>query len=199
MLKLLKDCKSVSRNQNGLTMVEIMMTLLIFATVLAVVNNVFFTTQKLYGSTSQRAGQQMNTRAGLGVLVMELRAAAMDPSGTGVGQIVTADATQFRVQSDYNNDGNITTAEPSEDVTYTYNGTELQRNPGTGNQDMIPDVTNFAFTYFDANGVVLGPTPLTSANRDLIRSVGVIVRSTTVDGGDYDITTRIKLRNMEFN
>jgi prepilin-type N-terminal cleavage/methylation domain-containing protein len=42
-------------NNEGLTLVEVMMTLLIFATVLAVINNVFFTTQSLYSSTSQRA------------------------------------------------------------------------------------------------------------------------------------------------
>ena len=95
---------SMLRNSKGLTLVEIMMTLLIFAVVLAVVNNVFFTTQGLYTRTQQRAGLQMSTRAGLAVMMTELRGMGCDPTEAGIAGLRSATADSCRFQSDINAD-----------------------------------------------------------------------------------------------
>lgn len=188
---------SVTRNTDGLTLVEVMMTMLIFATVLAVINNVFFTTQNLYSSTSQRAEMQMNARSGLGVMMTEIRMAGCDPNGIGVIGLVRATQDSVRVRSDLNGDGVITTNEPSEDVLYFYNSaTEtLFRNPGTGAVAMVPDVSALSFGYFDENDQPLVPLPLNAARAALVRSIGINITSETTKGGELNSITRIGLRN----
>jgi prepilin-type N-terminal cleavage/methylation domain-containing protein len=187
----------VKRN-DGLTLVEVMMTLLIFATVLAVVNNVFFTTQGLYSRTQQRAGQQMSTRAGLSVMMTEIRALGCDPTDSGIAGIRSAGADSCRFQSDFNGDGAIQLIEPSEDVVYYYDS-DLEtvfRDPGTGPQVFITDVTQFAFQYFDDNNQQLGPLPLTNQLIPEVRSIGIVITTETPRGGEINSTARMGLRNL---
>ncbi len=189
---------SLTGNNKGLTLVEIMMTLLIFATVLAVVNNVFFTTQRLYSKTQQRAGMQMNTRAGLAVMMTELRSLGCDPTEQGIAGLRLAAADSCRFQSDINGDGVIQTNEPSEDIVYFYDAGQetVFRDPGTGPQLFISNVTQFAFLYFDANNQQLGPTPLNSQLIPQVRSIGITITAETPQAGEIDTMTRIGLRNF---
>lgn len=198
MKKTLVNSISLIRNNHGLTLVEIMMTLLIFAVVLAVVNNVFFTTQGLYSRTSQRAGMQMTTRAGMGVMMTELRAMGCDPTETGIAGLRNARADSCRFQSDLNGDGNITTNEPSEDIVYYYDpGLEtVFRDPGTGAQPFITNVTQFSFQYFDNNNQQLGPLPLTPQLISRVRSIGLVITAETPRGGEMDTSTRVGIRNL---
>ena len=185
-------------NNAGLTLVEVMMTLLIFAVVLAVVNNVFFTTQGLYTRTSQRAGLQMSTRSGLSVMMTELRAMGCDPTETGIAGLRSATADSCRFQSDINGDGAIQTAEPSEDIIYYYdpNQETVFRDPGTGAQTFITDVTQFAFQYFDENNQPLGPLPLDNQLIARVRSIGIAITAESTRSGEISTTTRVGLRNF---
>jgi len=189
---------SLLKRNNGLTLVEVMMTLLIFAVVLAVVNNVFFTTQGLYSRTSQRAGMQMSTRAGMSVMMTELRVMGCDPTEAGIAGLRNARADSCRFQSDLNGDGVITTVEPSEDVVYFFDpGQEtVFRDPGTGPQTFITNITQFAFQYFDGNNQQLGPLPLTSQQISQVRSIGIVITAETPRGGEMDTATRIGIRNL---
>jgi len=198
MTRSLKNSISLVTRNNGLTLVEVMMTLLIFAVVLAVVNNVFFTTQRLYSRTSQRAGMQMSTRAGLGVIVTEMRAMGCDPAEAGIAGIRRAKQDSCRFQSDLNGDGVIQTVEPSEDVVYFYDPAQetVFRDPGTGPQPFITNVTQFIFTYFDENNNLLGPLPLSNALIPQVRSIGILITAETPRGGEINTATRIGLRNF---
>jgi prepilin-type N-terminal cleavage/methylation domain-containing protein len=198
MRRLLANSISVFRNSKGLTLVEVMMTLLIFAVVLAVVNNVFFTTQGLYTRTQQRAEMQMTTRAGLAVMMTELRAMGCDPTESGIAGLRSATADSCRFQSDTNGDGAIQTTEPSEDIVYYFDPDQetVFRDPGTGPQVFITNVTQFAFQYFDANNQALGPLPLNNQLIPLVRSVGIAITAEAPRGGEINTTTRIGLRNF---
>ena len=189
---------SMLRNSKGLTLVEVMMTLLIFAVVLAVVNNVFFTTQGLYTRTQQRAAMQMSTRAGLAVMMTELRSMGCDPTETGIAGMRSAHADTCRFQSDINGDGAIQTVEPSEDVVYYFDSDQeiVFRDPGTGPQIFITNVTQFTFQYFDSNNQVLGPLPLNNQLIAQVRSVGIAITAEAPRGGEINTTTRIGLRNF---
>lgn len=189
---------SMLRNSRGLTLVEVMMTLLIFAVVLAVVNNVFFTTQGLYTRTQQRAAMQMSTRAGLAVMMTELRSMGCDPTETGIAGMRSAHADTCRFQSDINGDGAIQTVEPSEDVVYYFDSDQeiVFRDPGTGPQIFITNVTQFTFQYFDSNNQVLGPLPLNNQLIAQVRSVGIAITAEAPRGGEINTTTRIGLRNF---
>lgn len=185
-------------SNDGLTLVEVMMTLLIFATVLAVINNVFFTTQGLYSSTQQRAGMQMTTRSGLSVIVTELRSMGCDPMEAGIAGLRRATQDSCRFQSDINGDGAIQTTEPSEDIVYFWDPDQeiVFRDPGTGPQTFITNVTQFQFRYFDENNQPLGPLPLNAALIPQVRSIGIAITAETPRGGEIDTSTRIGLRNL---
>ncbi|MDH3198979.1 MAG: prepilin-type N-terminal cleavage/methylation domain-containing protein [Candidatus Krumholzibacteria bacterium] len=185
-------------DSKGLTLVEVMMTLLIFGVVLGVVTNVFFTTQGLYGRTSQRASQQMSARAGLGIMVEEVRRAGADPELVGIVGLVRATQDSIHVRSELNDVAGIQLDEPSEDVLYFYDTGQnaIMRDNGTGAQMMVPDVTNLALTYFDVDNQLLGPLPLTPQLAARVRSVGITITTDTRAGGEMTITTRVGMRNL---
>lgn len=178
-----------------MTLVELMMAVLIFGIVLVVLNGVFFSTNRLYGNTTVRAGQQMNARAGLSVMETELRTAGCDPAQKGIAPFVSADVADVHIQSDYDGNQVITTAEPSEDVHYYYDAGQqaVMRDPGTGPQVMIRDVTAFQLTYFDGNGQPIA-APVGAGQLSDIRSIGISLSTQTRRGGDVTANTRVALR-----
>jgi len=188
--------RSLSRD-DGFTLVEMMMTLLIFGVVLGVISNVFFTTQGMYSRTSTRAAQQMSSRAGMTVMVEEIRHAGADPENTGLSGLMSATIDTVRIRAELNDTPGIQTAEPSEDVTYFWDDTAMiiMRDNGTGPQPMIENVTDFQLTYFDVNNQLLGPLPLTPQLSRQVRSVGITVTTDTNQGGEMVTGTRIGLRN----
>jgi prepilin-type N-terminal cleavage/methylation domain-containing protein len=198
MRKYTKNIRAIVASQSGLTLIELVVTIVIAAIVLVVVNQIFFSTTRLYGNTSVRAGQQMSARAGLSVMVNELRTAGCDPSTPPVGiqGVVTAASDTVHVQADLTGDGAIQTAEPSEDVMYFYDPGQqaLMRDPGTGAEAMIPNVTACQFSYFDVNNNPL-VVPLTPADRDRVRSIRIDLTTETDRGGQMDSSTRVSLRN----
>jgi prepilin-type N-terminal cleavage/methylation domain-containing protein len=187
---------SPRRPDAGVTLVELAISLVIFGMVLVILNTVFISSNRVYGQTAVRARQQMSERVGLTLMMTELRTAGCDPGMAGIEAIPVASAISTRVQADYNGNGAIQTAEPSETVTYTFdaNAETLSRDPGTGAQVMMRNVTNCTFRYFDANNVELIP-PLTTAQRGTIRSIGIAITTETPRGGEISSDTRVTLRN----
>jgi len=194
----MKRLDSTWNNSKGLTLVEVMMTLLIFGVVLGVVSNVFFTTQGLYGRTSQRADQQMSARAGLTVMIEEIRRAGADPEMVGIVGLVRATQDSIHVRAELNDVDGIQLDEPSEDVLYYYDPAQgaVMRDNGTGAQIMVPNVTNFQIQYFDDANQVLGPLPLTPALAAAVQSVGINMTTDTRGGGEMILTTRVGMRNL---
>jgi hypothetical protein len=140
----------------------------------------------------------MSARAGLSVMVNELRTAGCDPSipPVGIQGVIAAASDTVHVQADLTGDGAIQTAEPSEDIMYFYdpNAEAIMRDPGTGPEVMIPNVTACSFSYFDINNNLL-VAPLTPADRDRVRSIRIDLSTETERGGQMDSSTRVSLRN----
>lgn len=191
-----KNIRHLLGNNRGVTLVEMVVTIIILAIVLLVVNRVFFSSTRVYGVTSVRAGQQMNARAGLSVMITELRPAGSDPAQMGVQPVLSAQSDTVHVQADLNGDQAITTAEPSEDITYYYdaNALAVMRDSGAGPEVMIPDVTACAFTYFDVDNNPLA-APLAANELGLVRSIGIAITTQTERGGQMAVSTRVSLRN----
>ena len=116
---------------------------------------------------------------------------------TGITALATAAADTIRVRAELNDTPGIQTAEPSEDVTYFWDPTvgTVFRDNGTGPQAMITNVTNFQIEYFDVDNQLLVPLPLTTQLSSQVRSIGLAITTTTNQGGDIAVTTRIGLRN----
>ncbi len=190
--------ESIRKSVSGLTLVELMVSILIFGIMMTVIFSVFTTSNRLYWSVSERSELQMNTRTAIDALAQEIRSAGCDPNGSGIIGILTANADTIRVQSDLNSNGTIETAEPSEDVTYYFDPANetLVRDPGTGPQAIVQDVTNVTFTYINAanNPILTLPLPPDSIPR--IRSIAITITTESRRGGEVSYATRIALRNL---
>lgn len=196
MKKLLRHI----RLSSGMTLVEVMITASILGVVLLVISGVFVSTSRLYSKTNQRAGVQMNSRQGISIMMTEIRQAGADPGDPPIGVLAIVDARQdtIHVRSDLDGDGAIQTTEPSEDVTYFFDSTAqaILRDPGSGPQVIVPNVTAMTLSYFDASNTQLNPMPLSAADAARVRSVGLTITSEDRDSGAMTLTTRIALRNI---
>lgn len=191
---------SRTRSQQGMTLVELMIGLTIFAVILASLTMIVLSSNRVSGRTSRRANVQGNLRQAVSLLSTEIRQAGADPSTPPVGivAVLYADSVAMRVRSDLSGDGVIQTTEPSEDVTYRYvpASRTLTRDPGTGTATVVADnVTAFSFTYFSAANTPLTAMPLSSSDMALVRSVQVRVTSEQGDSEPITLDTRITLRN----
>jgi len=191
------NLRKLAADKSGMTMIELIITTVVFAVVLIALNSVFFGSNRMYSKTNQRVGIQMNSRLGMSIMTTEIRHAGCDPTGMGVAAVAMASADSIRISADLDGDGAISTAEPSEDVTYFFDSVAgtLNRDPGTGAQIIVPNVSAATFTYLDGNNNALGPMPLDATLVDQVRTVMVSLTSTSADAGDITLTTSIALRN----
>ena len=186
------------RNRSGLTLIELMISILVFTLIMTAMFSVFSSTNRLYQNVQERAELQMNARIAIEVMAQEIRSSGSDPAGAGLGGILIAHTDTIRVQSDLNGDGAIQTAEPSEDVLYFFDpATEtLFRDPGTGPQVMVANVTNLTFTYFNASNVPIATVPLIPDSIARVRSVAINIMTQSQNSGQVNYATRIALRNL---
>jgi type IV pilus assembly protein PilW len=187
------------RDQTGMTLIEIMVTVGILSVVLVALTTILFSSTHQSGHTAKRADAQAASRQAISLMTTELRQAGADPSipPVGIVGIVSGDSASVRVRSDLNGNGTIQTTEPSEDVTYSYSsGSQvLSRNPGAGAVALISNVTDMRLSYFASDGTAITALPLSATDAALVTSIGVTL---TVEEGDtppITLTTRVNLRN----
>jgi prepilin-type N-terminal cleavage/methylation domain-containing protein len=184
-------------DRRGMSLVEMMMALAMFAIVMGVVFSFLHNSRRSYNSTSDRAGYQQSVRASLSLLMREIRSAGCDPTDNGFDRFATAATQQLRVQMDLNGDGDTLDSSPDEDVMWQYDAVaeELQRDVGGGPVTVLHDVSGVAFRYFDEDGAELTSTPLSAADRELVRFVDVQITGESAHGGTTSYQTRILIRN----
>lgn len=196
----MKNYQNPSRATSGMTLVELMIVMAILGLVLMTLMGIMLTTTKLHGKTYRLAGIQMTARQGLSLMETELRQAGADPGEPQIGLvgIVAGQANSIRIRADLNGDGAIQTTEPSEDVTYSYNSVSraILRNPGSGAQVVVPNVSAMTLTYYDGSNAVLGALPLNAADAARVRAVGLTFTAKDADSVAVTLSTRIALRNM---
>ncbi len=186
-------------SQAGMTLVEILVSLTIFAIVIGALTTILFSSTRLGTRTASRADIQGACRQTMSLMSTEIRQAGADPRipPIGVVGVVYADSVTLRTRGDISGDGVIQTTEPSEDVTYSYvdsTGT-LQRNPGTGAVNVLENITGLRFAYYDATNALITPVPLSATNAALVRSVGITITGRQGDAEPFTISSRIMLRN----
>lgn len=171
----------------GFTLLEVLVVILILGIVMAGVYSVYTSQQKSFLIQEDVAEMQQNLRAAMFSMVREIRLAGCNPTGKATAGIVTANANSIRVTMDISgNNPNVNppdgdTGDPNEDLTYALVDTDgdgttdslVRIRPG----DLVPplvasniDVLNFV--YLDGNGNVT--TDLTQ-----IRSVQLTVVART--------------------
>ncbi|PID79149.1 hypothetical protein CSB20_11515 [bacterium DOLZORAL124_64_63] len=183
----------------GLTLVEMMISLAVFGVVMGVVFGFMTGTRDNYDDTRAKVQAQQAVRAVISMMTSEIRSAGCDPTGAGFDRFVVAGDKTLRCRADLNGDGDTTDNSPDEDVLYTYSlGTaELLRNCNDGNGDLaiLHHMRDVHFQYRDADGNILSPLPLNALDRASVRYVEIFVDGETDDGQPFDYRTSVMVRN----
>lgn len=181
----------------GMTLVEMMVALTIFAVISTVVIGFLTGSRRTYEITSDRAHYQQSLRAVFSLMTRELRSAGCDPAQAGIGGLTVADDTTLRCRMDLDGDGVTLGTSPDEDITYTYDAgqAELVRTTPSGAQTILRDVQFLQFLYFDEEGNNLATTPLSAADRDLVRFVDIAIDGELGNGEPVTYSTRVYVRN----
>lgn len=184
----------------GFTLVELLVALTIMAALTVVLASVLIATLHTQRRTMSRAEVQGASRQTVALMATELRQAGSDPRipPVGIVGVVAADSQSVHIRADLNADGAIGTAEPSENVTFSYdpNAQTVIRDPGTGAEVLQNNVTDLRFTYFDSANQPLTSLPLSATDCSLVHSIGLTLTCDASDSHPLTLTTRINLRNQ---
>lgn len=184
-------------NRQGLTLIELMISLSVFGVVMAVVFGFLSNARSSYQNTREKVQYQQSMRAVLSLMTREVRSTGCDPSSAGFEPFGIATTNVMMCRADLNGDGDTTDTAPDESVLYSFNAAtgELTRFDGNVAMVVLNGLNNMTLTYFDAAGAVLGAVPLNSLDRSLVRYVEVMLDGETAQGEPVSYTTRIALRN----
>lgn len=189
-------------DNRGFTLVELMMSLLLFGLVSAAVFTVYSSQQRSQTAQESVVEMQQNLRSAILLMARDIREAAADPTGNSPARIVTATPGVFRFTRDiggspanrYESDGDVN--DPNEDVTYGFSAADdadvdgivdgggvadLGRDTGTGFQAIAQNMERIEFNYILNDGTITF-TP-TALERNDIQSVQVslLARSAAPD------------------
>jgi Tfp pilus assembly protein PilV len=181
-----------------MTLVELMVSLVIFGVIIAVVFGFLTESRRSYQSTRQKAQYQQGLRAVMSLVTRDVRSAGCDPAGAGFERFPAGGVQAFRCRMDLNGDGDVTDTGPDEDVAYTFdaNTGELSRAVAGGAAVVIMrGLQNCTFNYYDNQGAVLGNVPLNATDRARIMAVDLVIAGETERQDPVHYSTRVAVRN----
>ncbi len=200
-------------NSQGFTLIEIIVAIAITAIVMAGVFSTYKGQQDAHLGQAQVIEMQQNIRAGLHVMLKEIRMAGYDPHGTsGAGIVQAGDGTSgnpftftFVADDDgEDNDNDALVDEQGELKTISFElydaygdgDDDIGRKVGAGtNQPLAENIAVLNFVYLDQNGTA------TAVLSD-IRAVGITITATTeinrtnYTGSNRTLSTTVKCRNL---
>jgi type IV pilus assembly protein PilW len=198
-----------SYTQNGFTLIEMLIALAMGSLLLASLYNFYMGQKKAYAIREQVSEMQQNARAGMELMVREIRMAGYNPTrAPGVG-IIEAGSQAIRMTMDLNGDGDVT--DENEDITYSLYDSgsdgdlDLGRKPaGSTNQPVAENIASLDFVYTLANGSTT-TTPVSLGQIRMLQ-VSLTARTTKPDptypihGGrrTYTLESVITPRNLAY-
>ncbi len=189
-----------NNKEQGFTLAELLVATLISGVILGAIATTFVAQSKIYDAQEQVTEMVQSARAAMDMMSREIRLAGYDPTGANFTGI-TYNTSQLEVRTDLDGDGD--TSDSNEDITYTYDSSNLQiyRNTGGGAQPLAENIQSFTFAYLDSTGTAT----TTSAN---VRQVQITITART-DKADpdysansgyrtYTLTSYITPKNLAF-
>jgi len=175
----------------GFTIVELLVALAILGIVSTAAFGIFATLSRGYTHTNVAAESQQDLRLTLDFLVRDIRMAGLDPLKTRDFGVTTAASDHFEFTADRNLNGDR--EEPDERIAFQYAGGVLTVNNGGVSSPICDGITDFAFTYFDGDGVA-------TTDREQVRSVEIRMTKDKPAGGDRRVvrtySTLVRCRNL---
>ena len=190
----------ITRDENGFTVIEILMALMISSIVIGAVFSLFSLMNRSFTSQEVTADVQQQIRVGIDFVTRDIRAAGFDPTGeAGSGILITA-PTSIQFTTDQNENGSLSDAD--ENITYTFNAAarRLERvdaNSGFGTEVLVEnvDVANSGFTYLDGSSPAVA-----TINPDDVRTVVIAMTIVEPAGRAAPVTrtlsARVSARNL---
>ena len=151
----LKNLKpSLPAGNQGFTLAELILALGMMMMVLSVLISLATSLDRTYTTQTIAAGVQQVTRAGLDIMVRNIRMAGFNPLDADSIGIVDASQNAFRFRYDLDGSGAIeTNATPGEDISYLRNASSQliqQKNGNTrSNKSLVDNVSALRFKYLD--------------------------------------------------
>jgi type IV pilus assembly protein PilW len=168
------------RTDQGFTLVELLVSMVIAGVVSAAIYSTYHTQQKSYMLQEQLTAMQQNLRAAMFYMAREIRMAGLDPTRSANFGVTNATSDRFSFTLDKNRDGDIAT---NERVVYALDDSDDEL-VDKDNKTVAENIDALNFVYLDASGDPLAdPVPLTD-----IRSVEVtiVARTGRADPGYTD-------------
>ncbi|MGH7164719.1 MAG: PilW family protein [Nitrospiraceae bacterium] len=158
-------------HEDGKTLAELLLSLTLTGVVMAAAYDLMIIQNRLFSAQDQSVDAEQTARMAMTMITRELHMAGYSPvmgvSLTGI----TYDPARLRIRADLN--GNGTTADANEDITYSYDAPKLQLiRSGNGAQTVFKNIQAFSVSYLDANGI---PTTISAD----IRAVSVKITGRT--------------------
>ena len=178
--------------QQGFTLVELMVTLVISFVIAGAAYSAYVFQQKSYVIQEDVAEMQQNIRVALAIMTREMRMAGYDPTFSGEYGIVSATANQFNFTSDLCQNGGVpgTCTRGGQSITETYLY-ELYDSSGDGEDDALrrtpggsavaDNIEHLEFVYVLRDGIrTQVPTP-SEMKRIVSIEVSILARSPKQD------------------
>ncbi len=165
--------------ENGFTLVEMLFALGIFLMVLAAASVTFISQEKAYDAQEHYSEMVQNARAAMDMLSTEIRQTGLNPQDITDFAGIPYSASQLQLYADLNSDGD--TADPNENIIYTYDSTNFRINRNDVNTEdaakpFAENISGFAVTYLKGDGV----TEVTdAADEGQIRQIRIEITART--------------------
>jgi len=176
-IKLKQRFISFRVSNQGFTIVELMVAMVVSLLVMGAIYSTFLSQSKSYLVQEEVVAMQQNLRAAMFYMQREIRMAGCDPFDIGGIGITAANSNSISFTEDVT--GNTTGSPPdgdvldaNESITYSLNGGNLTRNTGGGNQVVAQNIDALDFVYLEADGN-------TTATLSDIRSVEITIVART--------------------
>lgn len=172
------------RSQAAFTLIELLITMVIFSVAATAIYTSYLTQQKTYVAQAEVTAMQQNIRAGMYHLERELRMAGFDPHNTAEAGFLIAENDELQLTADLNEDGNMLagTNDENEQVRYAVSDGYLRREIwGGGLQPLAQNIEVLDLVYLDEDNDVLNPDLGDVPANDLkkIRSVQITMVART--------------------
>jgi type IV pilus assembly protein PilW len=188
-------------NEKGFTLVELFIYMAIFIVVLGALYSILITNTKSYSSQENKVEMTQDLRAGLELMVTEIRMAGCDPTGVGgIGFVDDADdryntdANSIHFTMDIDSDGAIAN---SEDINYYRNTSggvqQIVRRMGDGSEPLVAEnITGLTLSYRFADGDTGMPDETDADNTNDLNDIRSVQITITGETAKIDPVTGVK-------